>query len=312
MSQLTNTLLPVLPVVLLFALGFSLQRFSFFSEQGVGAVRRLVSDVALPALLLKAFLEVDLNGTYLILVAGVFFSCILMVMAGRFIGRLMGIRSPYFAFMMGGFEMGMLGYALFLSIYGDQHLGKFALVDLGQVTFVFFVLMAMLTKERSGTQSASALMKRFLTSPVILAILSGIVLSFIAPHVDSGPFLKMISSFVDTVASLTVPLIAIIIGYTLRIDRKNMSLAIKTIAARKVLSVIFLVVLNLLLVRSLLDMDPMYTRALMVEFLLPAPFVIPIFMKQDDRKNMDYVSATLSLDTIVSIFLILAGSVLLG
>ncbi len=312
MSQLTNTLLPVLPVVLLFALGFSLQRITFFSDKGVEAVRRLVSDIALPALLLKAFLSVDLNGKYLILVAGVFASCILMVMAGRAIGRLIGIRSPYFAFLMGGFEMGMLGYALFLSIYGDAHLGKIALVDLGQVIFVFFVLMALLTKERSGSQSASALIQRFLTSPVIISILSGIILSFIAPHVESGPFISMLSSFVDTIASLTVPLIAIIIGYTLRFDRKNMSLALKTIAVRKVLSIFFFLILDFILVRSLLDMNPMYTKALMVVFLLPAPFVIPIFMKQDDKKNMDYVSATLSLDTLISIFLILAGSMILG
>lgn len=301
-----------MPVVLLFALGFFLQKISFFSEKGVEAVRTLVSDIALPALLFTAFLSVDLNLTYLILVAGVFVSCFLMVLSGRFIGRLIGIHSPYFAFLMGGFEMGMLGYALFLSLYGESHLGKFALVDLGQVTFVFFVLMAMLTKEKSGVQKVSELIRRFLTSPVIIAILSGIVLSFIAPHVKTGPFIAMLASFIDTVASLTVPLIAIIIGYTLKVDRDNLSLALKTIAVRKVLSIIFFVILNVVLVRSLLNMDSAYTRALMVEFLLPAPFVIPIFMKQDDRANMDYVSATLSLDTLISIFLIIVASVILS
>lgn len=301
-----------MPVVLLFALGFFLQKISFFSEKGVEAVRTLVSDIALPALLFTAFLSVDLNLTYLILVAGVFVSCFLMVLSGRFIGRLIGIHSPYFAFLMGGFEMGMLGYALFLSLYGESHLGKFALVDLGQVTFVFFVLMAMLTKEKSGVQKVSELIRRFLTSPVIIAILSGIVLSFIAPHVKTGPFIAMLASFIDTVASLTVPLIAIIIGYTLKVDRDNLSLVLKTIAVRKVLSIIFFVILNVVLVRSLLNMDSAYTRALMVEFLLPAPFVIPIFMKQDDRANMDYVSATLSLDTLISIFLIIVASVILS
>ncbi len=312
MGHVIDTLLPVLPVVLLFILGFFLQRLSFFSDKGIGEIRRLISDVALPALLFKAFLAVDLNASYLFLVAGVFLSCTLMVMAGRAVGRVMGIKSPYFAFLMGGFEMGMLGYALFLSLYGEAHLGKFALVDLGQVTFVFFVLFALLTKEKNGSLSALELVGRFVKSPVIIAILSGIVLSFIAPHVENGPFLSTISSFIDTVASLTVPLIAIVIGYTIRIDRLNLSLALKTIAVRKVLSLLFLIILNFVVVNILLDMDRMYTRALMVEFLLPAPFVIPIFMKQDDKKNMDYVSATLSLDTLISIFLILAGSLILG
>jgi hypothetical protein len=49
----------------------------------------------------------------------------------------------------------------------------------------------------------------------------------------------------------------------------------------------------------------MYRYAMMVMFLTPPPFVISIFMKQDDKPNMDYVANTLSLDTVVSILLII-------
>jgi hypothetical protein len=40
----------------------------------------------------------------------------------------------------------MLGYAIFIAVYGMEEIDKLALIDLGQVLFVFFVLMALLMK----------------------------------------------------------------------------------------------------------------------------------------------------------------------
>jgi len=55
--------------------------------------------------------------------------------------------------------MGMPGYALFISVYGVEQIGKLALVDLGQVLIVFFVLMAFLIKERDGVRSTKVSMR---------------------------------------------------------------------------------------------------------------------------------------------------------
>jgi predicted permease len=305
-----ETLLPVLPVVLLFVVGFSLQKVNFFTTEAIVGIKRIVSDIALPALLFKAFLAVEFKPSSLILIGAIFLTCFVMVLLGRLIAPLLKISTPYFSIMMGGFEMGMLGYALFLALYGGENLGKIALVDLGQVIFVFFVLMAILIKERDGVQDPKVLLKQFITSPIILSILCGLAFSFIAPSVKSTPLLESLSSFIDMVGSLTVPLIAISIGYTIHIDTSNLSLSIKTIVVRKILSLIFFVIVNSLIVQSLLGLDRMYSYALMVMFLTPPPFVISIFMKQSDKKNMDYVANTLSLETVVSIVMIIIASAL--
>jgi len=305
-----DTILPVLPVVLLFIVGFSLQKVHFFSEEAIVGLKKIVSNIALPALLFKAFVSIEASPRMLILIGVVFLSCILMVILGRGIGRLLHIKTPYFAMMMGGFEMGMLGYALFLALYGDENLGKIAIVDLGQVVFVFFVLMAMLIKERDGVQHIKVLLKQFLTSPIIIAIFSGLVLSLFASSITVTPLLASLSSFIDMVGSLTVPLIAISIGYTIHIDPNNLSLSIKTIVVRKILSLLFVIVINSVVVESLLQLDRIYSYAMMVMFLTPPPFVISIFMKQRDKENMDYVANTLSLDTVVSIIFIIVASAL--
>jgi len=307
---MVDTLLPVLPVVLLFVAGFALQKIHFFSEDAIIGIKRVVSDLALPALMFKAFLAIEVTSTSIILIAAIFLTCLVMVFLGKIIAPRLKISSPYFSIMMGGFEMGMLGYALFLALYGSENLGKIALVDLGQVLFVFFVLMALLIKERDGVQNPKVLIKQFISSPIIIAILSGLVLSFFADQVRVTPFLQSLSSFIDMVGSLTVPLIAISIGYTIHIDTSNLALSIKTIVVRKVLSLIFVLLLNTFVVESLLNLDRVYSYAMMVMFLTPPPFVISIFMKQSDKKNMDYVANTLSLETVISIIMIIIGAAL--
>jgi len=112
------------------------------------------------------------------------------------------------------------------------------------------------------------------------------------------------------VGSLTVPLIAISIGYTIHIDPQNLSLSIKTIVVRKALSLMLVIIINSVVVESLLHLDRIYSYAMMVMFLTPPPFVISIFMKQSDKENMDYVANTLSLDTVISIIFIIVASAL--
>src|SRR5690554_4506953 len=299
------TLLPVLPVILLFALGALLRKISFFSPSAVVEMKKLVSNIALPALLFQAFFSIEIEAKYLLLVVVVFLICGLMVVIGRIFGKVLKVDSPYFSLMMGGFEMGMLGYALFLGLYGNDHLGKIALVDLGQVLFVFFVLMALLIKERGGATHPLALLKQFVTSPVIIAILAGLVASFLKGSFSPNPFFTLVEELLVMVSSLTVPLIAITIGYGIYFERGSLRDTLKTILVRKVASIIFLLLLNALVITRLLKIDPMYRAAATVMLLTPPPYVISIFMDQSDKKNLDYVDNTLSLDTVVSIVLIL-------
>ena len=305
-----ETLLSVLPVLVLFVVGYLLKTIRFFSPQSVAEMKKLVSNLALPALLFQAFSSIEIEARYMVLVVLVFLSCGLMVLVGKALAKPVRMASPYFSLMMGGFEMGMLGYALFLGLYGQEHLGKIALVDLGQVLFVFFVLMALLIRVRGDASDPRALLKQFVTSPVILAILAGLIVSTIKPMVTVGPLLESLGEFVDMLSRLTVPLITITIGYGISFRREGLAHSVKTIVIRKVVSLVLVLLLNSLVVDRLLGMAPMYRYAMMVMFLTPPPFVISIFMKQDDMENMDYVSNTLSLDTVISVLMIIVVALL--
>lgn len=298
----------ILPVLLLFILGFLLQKSTTLTETSVAGAKRIVSDLALPALLFQAFSSLEIESKYLILVVAIFLVCLFMILLGKVLAKPLGLDTPYFPLLLGGFEMGMLGYALFLSVYGSAHLGKMALIDLGQVIFVFFVLMAFLIRERDGAHTPKLLFRQFITSPVILAIFSGIVVSLIGKHIDPHPMWTAINEAISLLANLTVPLIALSIGYGIHIKKEGLLWSLKTILVRKVVLLVLALLINHFLIDQILGMQSIYRYALLVMFLTPPPYVITIYMRPNDEKNADYVDNTLSLDTLVSILMVMLAT----
>ncbi|WP_455381388.1 AEC family transporter [Salinispira pacifica] len=302
MENASGVLLNLFPVIALFVLGYVLRRIKFFDAGAVGALKKLVVNLALPALLFRAFASLSLEPQLVVVVVAVFSICVLMVAAGRGIGALVGIKSPYFALLMGGFETGMVGYAIFMAVYGVENVPYLALVDLGQVTFVFFVLMSLLMGLRGERHSPTQLFRRLVASPVIIAIAAGLLFGLVKSHTGVGDtsVYRAVDSLLTIVGGLTMPLICVVIGYELEIDRGSIGLPLVTIAIRTVLLLALAFALNTFVIDRLLHLPAMYRKAVLTMFILPPPFVMPLFMKQEDRENMRYVTNTLSVGTITS------------
>ncbi len=131
----------VLPVILLFLLGWLLHHRRSLRLETVADMKTLVIKITLPAALFLAFSRVSLEGRHLIILAVMLGGCVLALLVGRAIRPLVRVESPYFPMLLTGFEAGMLGYAIYGTVYGTDNLLKFGIVDLGQVIFVFFVLV---------------------------------------------------------------------------------------------------------------------------------------------------------------------------
>jgi len=301
-------ILPILPILLLFVLGFLLHKVRFFREDSVPYIKRIVTNLALPSLLFRAFSTLAIESRYLAILPVVFATCALMVLLGKLIARVFHIKSPYFPIMMGGFEMGMFGYALFIAFYGQEELGKAAFIALGQVLFVFTVLITMLIQARDGKQNPWSWLSRFFTSPIILGALAGIGAGIVRPLVTVGPLLETLGTFIGLLGDLTVPLIAITIGYGIRIQRSGLWLSIVTIATRKSLLLVFALLINRFVIDGWLHMESIYRYALLVMFLTPPPFIISIFAREDEHGSSDYASNTISLDCIISILLVMVAA----
>jgi len=306
-----DALSKVLPVLLLLLLGAVLNRTQFLLPGTIQEIKKLVINISLPAVLFLAFARAAFQPGYLIIVALVFTACLLVLFFGRLIQPLTRIQSPYFPALLTGFEAGMIGYAIFSAVYGTEHVFKFAIVDLGQVTFVFFVLVPVLERISAGPRPFSTTLINFFRTPVILAILGGIIANQVGlvARLGTQPVANSLLVTLEVIAGLTMPLVAVVIGYEMRLQRGSLSKPALTIAVRLACWLPLGVLFSTLVIGRLLGLDPVFQAALLTLFILPPPFVIPLFIPDASEDQRTYVVNSLSLGTLVTLiaFAIVGG-----
>ncbi len=294
----------VLPVVLLLVSGYLLGRRRFLGESTLQDLKKLVVNISLPAALFLAFSQVNLDVRLLLIPVFVFSACLLVLLFSHYLNQKIQINSPYFPYLMTGFEAGMLGYAIFAAVYGQDNIYKFGVIDLGQVVFVFFVLVPALKRQeaRQATSFGDTFLS-FLKTPVILAILGGIAFNQLGLHrLFSGQaWFGSIQATLQLVANLTTPLVTFIIGGEIRLEHSGLSRPARTILLRYLIWLPAALAFNVFVVGRLLGLDTTYQAAVMTMAILPPPFVIPLFMQNVEPKERAYVVNTLSLATIVTL-----------
>jgi predicted permease len=301
-----DALARVVPVLLLFALGAVLRRRAMLRPESVDDLRVLVLNLTLPSALFLTFLRVSLEAKYLVIVLSVFVACLVMLVAGRWIGRLIGIESPLLPALLTGFEAGMLGYAIYGATFGQAALYRFAIVDIGQVTFVFFVLATVIVRGSTGEMpSLGATALSFVRTPVIVAIFSGMIGSAIGlgGFLDGSSLGTALLSTFGLLAAMTTPLIALVIGYGMRLARGSLAWPMRTVVVRMAIWVLVAAVFDILVVDGVLHLDRLQQAAVMTMAVLPPPFVIPLFVAPDSRwaNEREYATNTLSLATLVTL-----------
>lgn len=292
-----------LPILLLFGLGALLRHTAFIGEQTIADIRKFVLTISLPALLFKAFLSLEIEARYTIMIAIIYLMCIAMVLIGRLFSRVAKIETPYFSILMGGFEMGMFGYALFMSLYGVENLGKIAFLGIGQTLFVFtFLISLMMGLREQGKQGILPALRRFITNPISMAMVAGIIIGQIPTPSIGSEIVATMATFINLLGSVTVPLITITIGYGIKIGKQGLRLSIMTILVRKSFLVLFALTINHFIIDQWLQMDSMYRYGLLVMALAPPTFLPSMLVRPNDPENAGYINRTISLDCLVSIF----------
>ncbi|MDA3832272.1 MAG: hypothetical protein PF495_02635, partial [Spirochaetales bacterium] len=98
-----------------------------------------------------------------------------------------------------------------------------------------------------------------------------------------------IASGLGMIAAATSPLILLIIGYQLKIEREGFFDSIKIIALRVALIAVLGTVFILITDRLILDVDKIMLYAFITFLVLPPPFILPIFLpKRAQRENRIY------------------------
>ena len=171
-----NTLIIVaqkaLPVFVMLALGMLCRKTKMISREGVAAMKTFAVNITLPAVMLNAFATASYSRESLIVPLVIFSMCVLMLLGGHLLCRMMKIPGRLSPYLATGFEAGMLGYALFALLFPQESASAFAMVDLGQVLFVFTLYKALL----AGSSGLRGVIHEALHAPTVWAIAAGILI----------------------------------------------------------------------------------------------------------------------------------------
>ena len=299
MDRMMDVLRMVLPVLAMVGIGMLCRSRKLISREGVNALKRVVVDITLPASLLNAFATTEYTLMDLAIPLMMFLACLVAWALGRAAGRVLRLNSRFVPFLTTGFEAGMLGYALFGMLRGGGHTAEFARVDLGQVLFVFTLYKVLLGLESREKVHAGQLLREMALSPIIIAIAAGVLLGAtglyraLIPSGASG----LLSACAEFIAAPTGAIILLTIGYDLVLSDIPWMSTIKVVALR--FAIMMLLRWALIAALRLLWPAVSLTAAINVMFILPPPFVLPVFA--DDPAQRVYISSALSISTLAAI-----------
>lgn len=120
MTVLIRVIETALPVLAALFLGMLCREKAFLSREGVDALKKVVINITLPAVLVNAFATAQYDLSSLTIPVTLFLLCGLGLILGQLLARLMKLGQKLPAFLATGFEAGMLGYALFALLYAHQ------------------------------------------------------------------------------------------------------------------------------------------------------------------------------------------------
>ncbi len=299
-----DTIIPVLntilPVLLALALGAFARKKKLISPEGASSFKRFVANFTLPAVVFSAFYNAKYDVTIFVFALVMLICCSLGLVLGRLANKLLRIRQPLLPFLTSGFEVGMMGYALYTMLFGAEHLTNMAIADLGQVVFVFSVYISLLNAQNGMGKKET--LRAMVSSPAFLGIFGGLLVGVtgLGAVIASSSLGGTLDSILSFLGAPTGYVILFAIGYEISLSRTNLKDA--AIAAVIRLAIMgALCFLALTLVNLFIEVDMYLKYALILVFLLPAPFVLPIYVK--DPAQSSYASTCLSLYTLLSVVL---------
>lgn len=300
--MITEILSKVLPVLVMIALGRLCETKQIINDEQHAGLKAIVGDILLPVVLFQAFFTADYGKRMLLVFVLVFVGYGAALAAGYALRRFVKPYGRFMPLLMTSAEGGMLGYALYALLCGADQTKTYAMVDIGQTVFAYTVFLTALKAAGGEKMTPNFIVKNIVTNKACIGMLSGIVLGALGVYraIDGTAAGEIVSSLLSFITAPTSALILIIMGYQLHVSRQLLRPVLTTMGLRLgVLAVVCAAVSGILF--AVIPFDKGLLLALMLQYSLPAPFIIPLFADMGD--DAEYVSTTLSLGTVLAVLL---------
>lgn len=295
-----------LPVFLALVMGMWCRSKNFITRDGVDTLKKVVINLTLPFVLFDAFATADYSVAAIIQPVVIFAICCAGLALGHVIIGISKMKSRLAPFLASGFEAGMLGFSLFAMLFPNESTSKFAMLIMGQELFVFTVYKSML----SGKGDLKAIAKDMMSTPILWALILGVITGATGLYKQLGAW--GVSGIIDAVTSFmsapTGMIILLAVGYDLVLKEISWKNTAGLIVMR--LGVMGLLLGILILLNRLVLGGLIFEGAAVVLFILPPPFIIPIFSNEPSERVQ--ISSALSALTLVTMLLFALASVIVN
>ena len=300
--MITQILSMVLPVLVMILLGRLCATKGILNDERHAGLKAIIGDILLPVVLFNAFFTAQYDGKLLLVFALVFSSCLLALVAGFALKKFVKPYDKFMPLLMTSFEGGMLGYALYALVAGQDQTATYAMVDIGQTMFAYTVFLAALKGAEGGRMSPKAMVMNMVTNKACIGMTLGIVLGALGVHKAIAPtaFGVVLTELIAFITAPTSALILLVVGYQLNFSKRLMKPVAITLALRTVVMLVVFGIVSAILF-AIIEYDKLLMLALMLQYTLPAPFIIPLFA--DLGEDGEYVSTSLSMGTLLSVAL---------
>ncbi len=300
----------ILPIVVALALGMLARRRGWIGEQGVDALKNIVSRITLPIVLFNAMFTATYSASAAVVIFAVFFGFVLGLLAGKALSKAFPQFGKYFPFLITTCESGMMGYPLIAMLFGARGQQAFAMADLPHTVFFFAVALTFMRIAGGRRPAAGEIVRGIFSAPPFDGMLLGMVLGLL--NVDellAGTELwGVYTTLVEFITAPTTMLVLLFLGYSLSFRREVMRPVVTTALLRfAVMGAI--AALCVCIVFLIVPFDRVQLFSILLVFLLPPSFGIPIFAGSKGSEE-EYISTTISFSTLLTLLAFTVLSVL--
>lgn len=273
-----EAMIQVLPIIIFILIGKTLEIKKLMKYETAEQLKLGLIRIALPVILFLAFKNMDLDIRYLLVSVLTFVMLFLNMILGKLIVKL-GYRNNLLPFFATSTAFGLLGIPLFENIYGIENLGAISVFGIGNEVFIWFFYITIFNYQFGKQKFSSKILIDFIKSPIIVAVILGLVTNYVGleRYLSGRTLYEGIIRTFEQVAALTSPLILIVIGYGISLEKKFIKEAAVLVGLRLLIVAIVGVSVKFLLFDRLFDVNMMFNRALFTYLILPPPFVLAIY-----------------------------------
>lgn len=204
-----DTLLKIVPTLLIFGLGYFLKRLGLFKKEDGDALLKLVFNVGAPALILQSFLSTRLTYDLIWFPAIAGLLLIVSFISANFLkkqARLPNLSEGIFfissMIINSGFTLPFI-----IALFGNEGVARVSLFDLANGTLVYTWVYAIACSYNPDKLSHKTIIKKLLVSPPVWATIIGLVLSTWQIAVPG-----LVTSLIKTLGPMVAPLIMFSLG----------------------------------------------------------------------------------------------------